>query len=444
MSTQPKVAIVGTGYVGLTCAIGFAQFGHRVIGYDIMPGRIEQLNRGVPPYHEEGLNEALAMQLELGRLRFVEHLADAVQDADFIVIAVGTPSRDDGSCDLSALDEVTTALLRIGLRYPTIVLRSTVPPGTTARLARRFEGIAQVVFAPEFLREGNALGDFGNPDRIVVGTDSPHEDNGYLTLLSHLGKPTLVTTATNAELVKCFSNAFLAMKISFANEVANVCDAFDNTDALHVLRGIGLDKRIGEAFLLPGIGFGGPCFEKDVKSLINVAAQIDATSGQLLNATMRVNELQPRRIVDKLAQEIGELNGTRIGVWGLTFKAGTNDTRDSLAIRIVEDLMARGAEVIAYDPKVLKLDSHQGCEMAASALEAAEADALLVLTEWPHFTTIDADAIASRLKRGVIIDGRNLLDPRVIADAGMQYRGVGRRAHPRADETKTGAFAAAS
>jgi len=434
MSAQCKVAIIGTGYVGLTCAIGLAQFGHKVVGYDILPERVNSLNHGIPPYHEAGLSEALRARLDDGRLRFANNLAHVVHDADFIIIAVGTPSRSDGSCDLASLDDVTNALLRLPMRYPTVVVRSTVPPGTTARLARRFEGVADVVFAPEFLREGNALGDFVDPDRIVVGGESHEALKRAAKLFGCAGQPTLTTSATNAELVKCFSNAFLAMKISFANEVANVCDALEDTDALHVLRGIGLDRRIGEAFLAPGIGFGGPCFEKDVRSLIHVASRI-ATGGALLNATLSVNTEQPRRIVDKLQTELGTLQGVHIGVWGLTFKAGTDDIRDSLAIRVIDDLLERGASVVAYDPTVPELRGRAGCTLATSALDAADADALLILTEWPHFQNVDIKEIAARVRRGVVIDGRNILDPQSIAAAGMRYQGVGRRALPATEST---------
>lgn len=433
MSHPSTIAIIGTGYVGLASAIGFAELGHSVIGYDIVPDRVRQLKRGIPAYQESGLQELLRRHLALGNIRFTESFEKAVATSNVIVVAVQTPALPNGGCDLSAVESVFDALARAALRYPTVVLRSTVPPGTTARLARRLEGLAEVIMVPEFLREGNALYDFLNPDRIVIGSDSREAADHYAALISRLQRRVLVTSPTNAELIKGFSNAFLAMKISFANEVANACEGFENADSLHVLRGIGLDRRIGEAFLEPGIGFGGPCFEKDIRSLIRITTDME-TETHLLNATLAVNEAQPRRIVNRVEAALGTVRGARIGVWGVTFKAGTDDVRDSLAIQIINDLQSRGATVIAYDPSVSNVRDHVDCLVASSALEAAEADALVILTEWPQFRAIDVDAIAARVRSGIVIDGRNVLDPHAVADAGLHYHGVGRRAAPRFTE----------
>jgi UDPglucose 6-dehydrogenase len=299
-----------------------------------------------------------------------------------------------------------------------------VPAGTTDELDRRYG--RDFVYAPEFLREGSAVADFLDPDRIVVGARSEAIARGYAELLGSLQKPVHPTSYRNAELIKGFSNAFLALKISFANEVANVCDALD-ADALAVLRGVGADRRIGGAFLAPGIGFGGPCFEKDVKSLHHTAGRL-ATSNELLGATLRVNAAQTKRVVDVLEAELGGLAGTHIGIWGLAFKAGTDDVRDSLALRIVDDLIGRGAALMAYDPAINAPHADVHCDVATSALGAIEgADALLVLTDWPEFATISPWSVAAKLRRGVVVDGRNVLDPEAYAGAGLRYRGIGRR-----------------
>ncbi len=418
------ICIVGTGYVGMASAIGFATLGWRVRGYDIAADRIRDLQAGIAPYREAGIEPALREHLESGRLSFHGDLGSAAADADFIIVCVGTPANADGSSDLSAVRAAVAAVARVRRSGSVVVMRSTVPAGTTDALA--LETGIDFVYAPEFLREGSAVADFLAPDRIVVGVSSESIGRRYANLLAALDRPVLLTTYKNAELVKAFSNAFLALKVSFANEVANMCDAVD-ADARDVLLGIGGDRRIGGAFLQPGIGFGGPCFEKDVKSLHHVAGERGVGS-ELLSATLRVNSQQPRRIVDMLDEELGGCANARIAVWGLAFKAGTDDVRDSLALRIIADLHDRGARPLAFDPSVRSLGFENPCEMAPSALAALDgADALLVLTEWPQFLEIPPWTIASRLRRRVVIDGRNLFDPDAMADAGLRYRGVGRK-----------------
>ena len=344
-----KIAIVGTGYVGMACAIGFAEFGHDVTGFDILVERVRSLQKGVTPYREAGIKEALERHLSTNRVRFVEELSAAVDGAKIIIVAVGTPARADGSADLSGITEVVDSLASLQLHGATVVLRSTVPPGTSELVSAKLRGNAEVVYAPEFLREGNAVHDFLNPDRVVVGCNSPAAASTYVSLFSHLNRPILIMSLRNAELAKGMSNAFLAMKISFANEVANLCDELD-ADALDVLEAVGHDRRIGGQFLQPGIGFGGPCFEKDLKSLIHLSRNSNAAS-HLLNATLDVNDRQPGRMVAAIEEELEKsVAGATIGVWGLTFKAGTDDVRDSLAIRVVEDLARRGAIIKAFDP----------------------------------------------------------------------------------------------
>ncbi|GAC1420888.1 MAG: UDP-glucose/GDP-mannose dehydrogenase family protein [Candidatus Velthaea sp.] len=421
------ICIVGTGYVGMACVVGLAELGYNVHGYDVQADRIERLKVGVTPYREVGLEDLLRKQLAAGRVHFFDTLKEAASTCEIVVVAVGTPSRDDGSADLSALDAAVAALSAIDFaRRPTIVIRSTVPPGTCDAFAARVERFGDIVYAPEFLREGSAVADFLNPDRIVVGSSGPAAAVAYVRLFEALQKPVLFTSCTNAELIKCCSNAFLALKISFANEVANLCDAVGATSD-DVLRGIGYDRRIGSEFLNPGIGFGGPCFEKDVKSINHVAA-MHATGSELFAATLRVNENQPRRIVQLLEDELGDLSGKEIGVWGLAFKSGTDDMRDSLAVRIIDDLGRRGAAVIAFDPAVRVAPLPPHCRMASSAMEAASSDALLVLTEWSAFAQADPREYAGRIRSGVVIDGRNVLNSDRVRLAGLRYRGVGRSA----------------
>lgn len=428
-ATRPtRFCIMGTGYVGMASAIGLAEFGHEVIGYDIIRERIRGLQNGITPYHEEGLTKALHEHLASGRLRFVESITEAVENVEFIVIAVGTPSRGDGSADLSYLYAAIDTLCALDLTGKTLVIRSTVPAGTTDFIAQRLRGVTSVLHAPEFLREGSALKDFLDPDRVVVGADPLETAIPFLSLFAHIGKPLIATTPCEAELIKGFSNAYLALKISFANEVANLCDVL-HADALSVLSGIGNDTRIGKLFLQPGIGFGGPCFDKDVRSMHHIACENDS-SRELLSATLRVNEAQPGRVVDLLEEELGRLDGVSIGVWGLTFKAGTDDVRDSLAIRIIDDLVQRGAHVRAFDPAISGAHTMIHCELMESPLDVLDADALLVLTEWPLFREIPASVIAEHLRRGVVVDGRNTLSHEALAAVGIRYRGIGRRATP--------------
>jgi UDPglucose 6-dehydrogenase len=421
-----KLAVIGTGYVGIACAIGFAELGYTISGYDILEERIALLKRGHTPYHEAGLTESLATHIESGAISFTHDLSSAVRDAAYILVTVGTPSNSDGSADLSAVDTVVARLSELDLGNSVIVMRSTVPAGTCDEIADRLGPRTEVLFAPEFLREGSAVRDFLHPDRIVVGARTLVAGARFAELFETLGCQTMIVSLRDAELAKCMSNAFLAMKISFANQVANLCDEI-NGDALDVLRAIGADRRIGSQFLQPGIGFGGPCFEKDLKSLIHYSNRHGADC-DLLRATLDVNERQPRRIVEILEAELGRpVGGLRIGVWGLTFKAGTDDLRDSLALRIVDDLVGRCAGVTAYDPAYKEGRHVVPCRMAATPLEAADCDALLVLTEWPQFRAIDANALVRKVRTGLVIDGRNVLDGDALAAVGLRYRGMGRR-----------------
>jgi UDPglucose 6-dehydrogenase len=430
---RAKIAILGTGYVGTANAVGFAELGCDVIGFDTDARRIGGLRLGIPPYREQGLGELLVRHLHNGRLNFVTDLAAAVDDAAFIIIAVGTPSRADGSADLSYLEAAVESLRKLNNgRAKIVVLRSTVPAGTSDRIAAQLPPNYQLLFCPEFLREGSAVWDFMHPDRTIIGAESDRAAAAYAALVRSLDAPVIVTGRRDAELIKGGANAFLALKISFANEMANLCGSL-NADARNVLQGIGADRRIGEAYLAPGIGFGGPCFEKDVQSLEHVARHSGSPS-HLLQATLRVNDAQPRKVVDILEEEVGELRGSHIGVWGLAFKAGTDDLRSSLALRVLADLHERGASVTAYDPAIESAQLPGRTSIARSAMEAAHADALLVLTEWPEFSEVDPSAVAARLRRRIVVDGRNVLDGERYARCGLRYRGVGRSAVPDSDD----------
>jgi UDPglucose 6-dehydrogenase len=429
---KSRICVVGTGYVGMACTVGLAALGWNVVGFDIQLDRVEKLKRGITPYRESGIEETLRTHLDSGLITFEDSLERAARDADIVIIAVGTPSRDDGSADLSAIDVAVNELSKLHFKSrPTVVLRSTVPPGTSDRVADQAARWADVVYAPEFLREGSAVVDFLNPDRIVVGSDTTAAALPYVRLFERLQKPVVFTSRCNAELIKCCSNAFLALKISFANEVANLCDAVGAT-ADDVLRGVGYDRRIGSEFLQPGIGFGGPCFEKDVKSINYVASRMN-TGSQLFSATLRTNEAQPLRIVRMLEDAVDGVDGTHIGIWGIAFKAGTDDVRDSLALRIVNELSRRGAMTTVYDPAVHVAPLPQGSRLVGNALEAADADALLVLTEWPEFSRINPAEVAQRLRRGIVIDGRNVLDGERYRAEGLRYQGVGRPKQLTAD-----------
>jgi UDPglucose 6-dehydrogenase len=425
-----RVCVVGTGYVGMACCIGLSMLGHRVHGFDIMVDRIDRLRCGIAPYQESNIDTLLREQVAAGELSFSHSIYDAARDAEVVLVAVGTPARADGSADLSALHGAMKMLSSVDfIKRPTIVIRSTVPPGTSDELAESCEAWAEIAFAPEFLREGSAIVDFLDPDRIVVGAESDDAANRYAALFASLEKPVLRTTRSNAEMIKCWSNAFLALKISFVNEVANLCDAVGAT-ADDVLHGMGYDRHIGKEFLMPGIGFGGTCFEKDVKSMQHTS-ELQGVDSQLFSATLRVNERQPMLIVEKLEASLGDLADVRIGVWGLTFKAGTSDTRDPLATLIVDELAARGATTVIYDPAIHVAPLPQRSHLVRSALEAAECDALVVLTDWPEFRTVEIAEVATRVRRRVVIDGRNMLDGARLADLGIHYRGVRRPMHAK-------------
>jgi UDPglucose 6-dehydrogenase len=424
---REPIAVIGTGYVGLVTAAGFAELGNEVWCVDIDADKIARLNAGEVPIYEPGLAESLAAHRD--RLRFSTELAPALEHARLLFVAVGTPPTYSGDADLSAVHAVVDAMPASDRHA--LVMKSTVPVGTGASIKRAFaqrgkDGF-RYVSCPEFLKEGTALPDFRNPDRVVVGDDGDWAGDAVVDLYAPLGAPLVRTDIASAEMVKLASNAFLATKISFINEIANVCEE-TGADVLEVARGMGLDARIGQAFLRPGIGYGGSCFPKDVSAL----KQLAGNSGyhfQLLTAVIEVNELQKRRVIAKLQKHLGSLVGKTVALLGLAFKPDTDDMREASSLVLAARLQADGATVRAYDP-IAEEEARRlmpGVDFADGALAALEgADAVVLVTEWPEFRELDWAAAAARMPGRLVVDGRNALDRAAIAAAGFAYEGVGR------------------
>ena len=427
MPREP-IGVIGTGYVGLVTAAGFAELGSDVWCIDIDSVKIERLRRGEIPIYEPGLAEAVARHR--GRLHFSTEIADAIEHARLLFVAVGTPPTPSGDADLSAVHDVVNALPTSGLHA--LVMKSTVPVGTGSTIRRILEaqgkGALQYVSCPEFLKEGSALADFLMPDRVVVGDDGGWAGDAVATLYAPLGAPLLRTDIASAEMVKLASNAFLATKISFINEIANVCEE-TGADVVEVTRGMGSDQRIGRPFLQAGIGYGGSCFPKDVTAL----KQLAGNSGyhfQLLSAVIEVNALQKRRVVGKLRRHLGSLVGREITLLGLAFKPNTDDMREASALVLAARLQAEGATVRAFDPVAGEQARPllHGVELHNSAVAAIQgADALVLVTEWPEFAKLDWSEVAGLMRGSTVIDGRNALDPETVTAAGLVYEGIGRQ-----------------
>jgi UDPglucose 6-dehydrogenase len=421
------VCILGTGFLGTVTAVGLAELGCTVIGVDTDEDRVAALLRGNASYRETHVDALLNKHIARGAIRFTTDLAGAVREAGLVLVSIGTSPDEDGGSELHEFWVAIRALAGIDMSWcEAVVVRSPVPAGTCDEVATVLDGRVPVVYAPEFLRAGTAVADFLTPDRIIAGSADIHAAAAYAALFEPLGVPVMLTSCRNAELIKAASNAYLAMKSTFANEVANLCETV-GADVDDVLRGIGYDHRIGGAMLVPGIGFGDPRLEHDLENLCWIAER-NATPFRLAEATLQANREQRQRIVEIVVSEIGRLDGSRIGVWGLVSGPGTNDLRGSLAIRIIDDLTQLGAVVTVFDPAASDARLPAGATLAANALDAlAGADALLVLTAWPEFARIAPNAIAGALGGGVVIDGRNLLDPERISSAGLRYRGLGRQ-----------------
>jgi UDPglucose 6-dehydrogenase len=430
-----RIAMIGTGYVGLVSGACFADFGHQVCCIDKDSAKIDGLHAGKMPIWEPGLEAIVKVNAERGRLTFTTSLPEGVKDAEAVFIAVGTPARrGDGHADLTFVFEAVRELARVIRPGTVVVTKSTVPVGTGDEIERilREEGVSDVSVAsnPEFLRVGAAIADFKHPDRIVVGAEDERAQEVLKEIYRPLflnRAPILFTGRRTAELTKYAANAFLAVKISFINEIADLCEAVD-ADVQDVARGIGLDNRIGPKFLHAGPGYGGSCFPKDTLALLKTADKAGVDQ-RIVRTTVAVNDDRKAAMVERVAGAVGDLQGKRIAVLGLAFKPNTDDMRDAPSIPLVNALVERGAEVSAFDP-VAREQAEKiftGIEFASDAYAAAnDADALVIVTEWDEFRALDLDKIAGSLKGKVLVDLRNVYDRAEAEEAGLAYYGVGR------------------
>ncbi len=429
MSGRETVGVIGVGYVGLVTAACLAELGHTVVCRDIAPERVAMLQRGQVPIHEPGVSELL--QRNAARMTFTLDMEDVFRDARIAIVCVDTPPTASGDADLSRVEAVIEALPE-SADGAILVMKSTVPVGTGRRVraeldARGREDVGYVS-NPEFLREGSAVADFREPDRVVVGGDRSEDVARVARLYEDLQVPILTTDVASAEMIKLASNAFLATKISFVNEIANVCERV-GADVEEVARGMGMDTRIGPSFLRPGIGYGGSCFPKDVTALKQMAGNT-GYSFQLLASVIEVNELQKRRVIGKLQDRLGSLRNRRVALLGLAFKPHTDDMREASSIVLASRLIAEGASVVAFDPVAAERARAvlpAAVEIADSMLTAVTgADALVIVTEWPEFRAVLNANVRAAMRRPLIVDGRNLLDPDAAVAAGFTYLSIGR------------------
>jgi UDPglucose 6-dehydrogenase len=423
-----RIAVIGSGYVGLTTGACFAHIGHDVTCADIDAAKVDQLSRGEIPILEAGLEQLVREGLGGGRLRFVVGAAAAARDCEFAYLCVPTPQSPDGSADLSYIEDAATEIGPVLPMEAVVVNKSTVPVGSTAVVERVLgRGDVVVVSNPEFLREGSAVHDFLHPDRIVIGSDDQSAAVRVASLYIGITAPIIVTDPASAETIKYASNAFLATKISFVNAVAAVCEAV-GADVKDVVLGMGYDSRIGHEFLRPGPGWGGSCFPKDTRAMVHIAD----TAGydfDLLKGVIAVNAEQFERVADKVvAMAGGSVDGKTVAVWGLTFKARTDDIRESPSLAIIERLLRRGANVRAFDPAVHGgIASAPDVDVVGDAYAACTgADVLAVLTEWDEFKWLDFDKVADSMASRAIVDARNLLDRSTLERRGFSYAGIGR------------------
>ena len=424
-----RIAVIGTGYVGLTTGVCLAELGHTVVCADIDADKVARLSRGELPIVEDGLAPLLASGLESGRLSFVVGAAAAAADCEIAFLCVPTPQGDDGSADLSYIEAASTEIGPVLPSGAIVVNKSTVPVGSAKAVERVIQrDDIHVVSNPEFLREGSALRDFMNPDRVVVGADDRAAAERVAGLYASLGARTIITDPASAETIKYAANAFLATKLSFVNAIAAICEGV-GADIEDVIAGIGSDSRIGEAFLRPGPGWGGSCFPKDSRALVKIAENA-GYQFDLLSGVVTVNDQQLDRMAAKVASAVGgSLKGRNVAVWGLTFKAGTDDLRESPSIAVITRLLEAGARVIAHDPTV---DAHRfgvpvAVELASSPVEACrDADVLCVLTEWPLYRDVSPSDVGAAMKGHTVVDTRNLLDRSAWQAAGFVHQGVGR------------------
>jgi UDPglucose 6-dehydrogenase len=428
-----KIAVAGAGYVGLVTGVVFADLGNEVICVDIDPAKVDAINKGRAPIYEPGLDEMLQRNLEEGRIRATTDLAAAVRESEVIFITVGTPPTETGEPDLKYVDEVARVIGESLNGYKIIVNKSTVPVGTGDRVRRIIEQYRRephefdVVSNPEFLREGSAVHDTLYPERIVIGTDNPRAAMKIVELYAPLERPMLITNLPTAEVIKYASNTFLALKISYINAIADLCERV-GADVVQVAKAMGYDSRIGPHFLQAGLGFGGSCFPKDVKAFAHSVQRygLDPTLYQMI---LTINDSRPRQFVQRIAERLGGLQGKTVGLLGLAFKPNTDDIREARSIEIIRYLLQEGATVRAYDPVAMPnmqaLYPH--ITYCRNAYEVAEgADALALVTEWNEFKQLNFERIKSLMRQPNLFDGRNLYDPQRMRKLGFYYYGIGR------------------
>ncbi len=428
-----QICVIGVGYVGIVTAACFSDLGNKVIALDIDENKIDGLLRGEMPIYEPGLKELIDRNVRSGRLSFTTSYAEGLEGSEFVFIAVGTPSGVDGEADLRYVASAARSVAENMTAPLVVVNKSTVPVGTGDWVADIIKSHQKtpipfaVVSCPEFLREGSAISDFMQPHRTVLGSLDAEAADKVAQLHLPLRAPIVITDLRTAEMIKYASNAFLATKISFINEIANICEAL-GADVKEVAAGMGYDKRIGSSFLDAGLGYGGSCFPKDVKALTYMAAE-KGRHPQLLNAVMEINDDRRPMAVVRLTEMLGDLSGKVVGLLGLSFKPNTDDMRDAPAITISDALLAGGAVVRAYDPVAMKVatSSLPSVEMCSDPYTMAEGcDALVVVTEWNEFKQLDLERIHHLMRRPMIFDGRNIYDPTIMRQLGFEYRGVGR------------------
>jgi len=436
------ICVIGTGYVGLVTGTCFSDMGNRVTCVDIVPEKVERLKQGILPIYEPGLKEMVERNVHAGRLNFTTSYAEGLANAEFIFIAVNTPTgANQGGADMSYVERAAQSIAEGLDHYAIIINKSTVPVGSgdvvtriVSKHLKRPDVRFSVVSNPEFLAEGSAMTDFQNPDRVVLGSSDPEAANKVATLYLPLRAPIVITDLYTAEMIKYASNAFLATKISFINEIAQICERL-GADVKEVAAGMGHDKRIGSHFLNAGLGYGGSCFPKDVRALAHMADEA-GLHPQLLHAVMDINHDQRRAVMNKLTSILGALRGCAIGVLGLAFKANTDDMREAPSVDIIRWVVSQGATVQVYDPVAsetgraeleragVRMEAVKFCEDAYAV--ARGVDALVVATDWNEFKSLDMVQIRDSMKRPIVIDGRNIYEPSLMHSLGFTYRGMGR------------------
>ena len=429
---QRKITIIGTGYAGLTAGICLGFLGHRVVCVDNDKSKVQKLNRGIIPIFEPGLDEILRKHRK--NIEFTDNLDAAVNKSEVIFITVGTPSKKDGSIDMKYFKDAVKKIAKLINDYKVIVTKSTVPVGTgnwvKKEIKKYYKGNFSIVSNPEFLKEGSALKDFLEPDRIVIGLGDENSKKIMLDIYSSIKAPKIITDIKSAELIKYASNAFLATKISFINEIANICQRTQG-DIKKIAEGIGLDKRIGKDFLNAGIGYGGSCFPKDIDGLVSIASH-KKYNFKLLKAVIKINKTQQENFIKKIKNILEKTKGNTVCIWGLAFKPNTDDIRKSPAIGVIKSLQKAGYEIQVYDPVAInntkKELTMKNIKFYKNPLKAAKkSDVLALITEWPEFLEIDMEKVKTLMRHPYFLDGRNQFEPEKLKKLGFYYEGIGRK-----------------